>query len=114
MVRSINILRCIELEGILWILALSYLAFIDPYETSHFTFCPFNNLGIDFCPGCGLGRSISLIYRGDLQSSLSTHPLGIFALTILTARIYKLTKNSYKKIKETAGVSYGKCSQYFT
>ena len=92
----INIYRLISqipLEALMWAGALIYLFFIDPYKTQHYSLCLFNNLGIDFCPGCGIGRSISMLYHGDIIHSLNMHPLGVFALMILLLRIYKLIKN---------------------
>lgn len=83
-----------NLEAIMWIFALVYLMFINPYELDHFSFCVFNLIGIDFCPGCGIGRSISLIYHGDILGSLKMHPLGIFALTVIFYRIVTLLQRN--------------------
>jgi hypothetical protein len=82
-------------EAIVWIIGLLTLALIDP-GTNHFSICPISNLGFDFCPGCGLGRSISLLFRGEFMESFAAHPLGIFAVIILTYRIIQLTKNYLK------------------
>jgi len=54
------------------------------------TFCLFNRSGIDFCPGCGLGRSISLAFRGQLTASFQMHPAGILAIFILLYRIVSI------------------------
>lgn len=102
-----SILKMVEWEAIIWMVGLTYLLFIDPYQIQHYTLCPFHNLGITFCPGCGLGRSISFFYHGDFLLSIWTHPLGIFAFIIITVRILKLfikTYNNYHKSKE---VIYG-------
>ena len=87
-----NIIKVVNdnLEAIMWSVALIYLMFINPYELNHFSFCLFNIIGIDFCPGCGIGRSISMIYHGDVLGSLKMHPLGIFALTMIFYRIISL------------------------
>jgi hypothetical protein len=50
-------------------------------------------MGIDNCPGCGLGKSISMIFHGDIIGSFNTHPLGIPALLLIVKRIYQLIKN---------------------
>ena len=84
----------IELEAYMWAIALIYLFFINPYEAQHFSLCIFKNLGINFCPGCGIGRSISMIYHGDFLYSLQTHPLGLTALIIIVCRIYSLIRKS--------------------
>lgn len=79
-------------EAILWVAGFIALAFYDPYGTSHFSICPLYNLGFEFCPGCGLGKSISFLFHGELNESLSAHPLGVFAVIILTYRIFELSK----------------------
>jgi hypothetical protein len=73
-----------------WILALVLLATMNPAIESQ-SVCFFKFIGIPFCPGCGLGHSISFLFHGELRSSLSAHPLGIFALIVILFRIYKLS-----------------------
>ena len=85
------------LEAAIWILGILYLAIINSPESIHFTICPLKNLGIEFCPGCGLGNSISYLFRGDLVSSFRTHPLGIFALFIITLRIISIIKFNWRR-----------------
>ncbi|QQS35785.1 MAG: DUF2752 domain-containing protein [Ignavibacteriales bacterium] len=87
------IYRSINLEALLWLFALTFLAFYSPSTENHFTFCLFNNLGIGFCPGCGLGHSISHLFRFEIYESFTSHPLGIPALLILVYRIVQLTKD---------------------
>jgi len=74
-----------------WITALVALALMNPELNTHYSLCFFKFIGIKFCPGCGLGHSISFLLHGDLASSLSAHPLGIFALPVILFRIYKLS-----------------------
>jgi len=85
--RYKSYLACIKLEAIIWIAGLVVLMMIDPYSSEHLSVCPLHNIGLDFCPGCGLGRSISLIFHGDIAASFNAHPLGIPALVILIHRI---------------------------
>jgi hypothetical protein len=85
-------LKRINIELIFWIAGLIYLAFMNPSET-HFSMCPIKNLGFSFCPGCGLGHSISYLFLGQIQESFHHHPLGIFALIVIAWRIFQLTKN---------------------
>ena len=73
-----------------WIASLVVLSLMNPSTDAHYSLCFFKLLGLDFCPGCGLGHSISFLFHGNLQASVSAHPLGIFALTIILFRIYKL------------------------
>lgn len=87
----------IGLEATLWISSLVYLALIHSPEKTHLTICPLANLGIDFCPGCGLGNSISYIFKGDITTSLYTHPLGILALGIIIIRILTIIKNNWSR-----------------
>jgi hypothetical protein len=80
----------IPLEALVWLTGLFFLAVFN--TDSHFSLCPLQNAGLTFCPGCGLGRSISLLFQGQFSASLRTHPLGICALIILSFRIINLTK----------------------
>ncbi|MCZ6701413.1 MAG: DUF2752 domain-containing protein [Ignavibacteria bacterium] len=89
--------KIIGFEVAAWISALVFLAFIyNPGET-HFNICPIANLGFDFCPGCGLGNSISYIFNGEYIQSFQSHPLGIFALAVLLFRIIYLIKYNRRK-----------------
>ncbi|MCH7770008.1 MAG: DUF2752 domain-containing protein [Bacteroidetes bacterium] len=84
--------KIIGFEAAVWISALLYLAFVHHPGETHFTICPIGNLGFDFCPGCGLGNSISYIFNGEYIQSFQSHPLGIFALAVLLFRIIYLIK----------------------
>lgn len=75
-----------------WIVLLSGLlimASLDPLaiETS---LCLFDYLGVDFCPGEGFGRSIALLFRGQIIASFQMHPLGIAGTGIILHRIYSI------------------------
>lgn len=95
MLRVIHFIRSLPLEAIVWTCGLIALALYTP-SGEHFTLCPFYHLGFDFCPGCGLGRSIALFFHGEIIDSLKTHPLGIFAVIILSFRIIQLSKDYLK------------------
>lgn len=84
-------------ELIFWITALVYLFIIDPSQ-QHFTLCPLSNLGFDYCPGCGLGRSCAQALHGNFIQSLQMHPFGIFALLVISHRIFTLI-NDFKQHK---------------
>jgi hypothetical protein len=58
-------------ELMAWIIALFVPFFIDPRADSHFSICFFKWIGIDWCPGCGLGKSIAFLYRGEWRLSFS-------------------------------------------
>ena len=81
------------LELLAWVTALFLLAFSNP-ALHHYTFCPLSNLGLPWCPGCGLGRSISALFHLDFSASLKYHWFGIPAFLILLNRIWQLSKKS--------------------
>lgn len=87
-----------HLELILWLSILILLLMPMPIDT-HFTLCPFSNLGWHYCPGCGLGRSCHLALQGNLGASVSMHPLGIFALIVIIFRVFSLIKFSIYQSK---------------
>jgi hypothetical protein len=87
------IISKIPLELIFWIGAMIGILWIDPYGPRHFTLCPLDNLGLEWCPGCGLGRAMSLLSKGDIQASWSMHPLAMFAFAVIAYRIIELIKN---------------------
>lgn len=88
-------LKNINIEMILWPLALIFLATLDPH-VEHWSLCPIKNLGVEFCPGCGLGRSITLLFQGEFRESFHAHPLGGFAIIALGYRSLYLGL-TYKK-----------------
>jgi hypothetical protein len=88
-----------NLEALMWLAGLVYLVLINPYSADHLNLCAFNAIGIDSCPGCGLGKSISMIFHGDITHSFESHPLGIIALLIITFRIVTLINRNYKVSK---------------
>lgn len=93
-------------EALLWLSGLIYLFNINPYADGHLTLCGFKLLGFDNCPGCGLGKSISLFFNGDVQGSVDMHPLGIVALVLILYRIISLLLKNIMTNKSEA--HYGK------
>lgn len=92
-------MKRLPVELIFWIAALLLLAFAEPQDhlhEHHFTLCPFANLGIKWCPGCGLGRAITQLFHGNLTESLKLHRLGIPAVLIIGYRIAVLIRNQIK------------------
>ena len=100
--------RAINPELIFWIGAMVYLFYIDPNASGHFDFCLWNRLGIDFCPGCGLGRAIGLLFDGDIIGSWQRHPLGIPAVIIIFIRIFRLTALTIKQLNLDTGGQNGR------
>jgi hypothetical protein len=72
-------------EALIWIGALVFLALSNP-AVHHYTLCPLDNLGFQYCPGCGLGRSMGYFFRLDISSSFYSHPLGIPSTIFLIYR----------------------------
>ncbi len=91
--RIRTVLSKTPLELIFWIGALIGIFLIDPYGAHHFSLCPLDNLGLDWCPGCGLGRAMSLLSKGNIQASWSMHPLAMFAFAVIVFRIFELIRN---------------------
>lgn len=92
----------IPLELICWIAAFVFLGVAKPavyHEGLHFTFCPLANLGMSWCPGCGLGRSITHFFHGNIRESIQYHWLGIPAVLIISYRIVILGRYEWNKIK---------------
>ena len=89
----------LPLEAFFWIITLTALAILQPSENSHLSLCPLSNFGFKFCPGCGLGRSISFLFHGSVRESVAMHPLGIPAVLIISWRIITLLYDFLNNIK---------------
>jgi len=74
-------------EGAVWAAGLAFLAAHGAAEPGARSLCLLRNLGVDACPGCGLGRSIAHLFAGRFAESFAAHPLGAAAVLILVARI---------------------------
>ena len=92
-----KIISSFGFEATVWISGLLFLALINNPADLHFTICPLANFGWEFCPGCGLGNSISYLFRGDLIGSFNSHPLGLLAVIILLTRIIHLIKFNWSR-----------------
>lgn len=75
--------------------ALILMASIDPYSYKT-SWCLFDLVGIEFCPGEGLGHSIAFLFRGEFTSSLNANLMGPFAVVILTGRILSIWNSFFK------------------
>jgi hypothetical protein len=83
-------LRKWPLELIIWTGAILMLSVSYPKTVNHFTLCPIAYFDFVWCPGCGLGRSISYFLHGELKLSFEHHWFGIPATGILIFRIVQL------------------------
>ena len=95
--KIINIIKVIRanLELITWAVILLLLIVSNP-ENHSLSLCPLDNLGFEYCPGCGLGRSCMHALNFNFVNSFKNHPLGIFAIFIIFFRIFTLTRNAIK------------------
>jgi hypothetical protein len=90
----------VPIELIFWIIGLTLLASADMPEQlnePHFTICPLANSGFHWCPGCGLGRSITALFHGEFYLSIQLHWFGLPAFLILCYRISVLTRLQLKR-----------------
>lgn len=87
------------LEFLIWTIALAGLYFSGIAGEQHHGLCPLANLGISWCPGCGLGRSMHYFMHGAFQVSWSWHPMGGFALLVILWRQFELVLLITKQIK---------------
>ena len=78
-------------------LGLGLMAVMNPYTTSGFTLCLFENVGITFCPGEGLGHSIAFLVRGEYTSAIEANFMGPAAMVIIFARILYLLHDLFFK-----------------
>lgn len=89
----------LPIEALAWSVGLLVLALYNPIHGEHVSMCVFNTMGFKYCPGCGLGRSISYFLHGDVLMSFTAHPAGIPAVIILLFRIYKSSIDYIKRLK---------------
>jgi hypothetical protein len=82
-------------QPLIWAIALLLLFCIEP--SSSFTLCPLKLAGADWCPGCGIGRSIHYALHFQWVQAWQAHWLGIPATLILLYFIFKQTKAIYQK-----------------
>jgi len=93
------IVKKINPEAWVWLAGLTVLAFLNPDNCAHYSICPFKNLGFKYCPGCGLGHSITYFFHGNIKESIQTHILGIPAVLILTSRIISLIIETFSGLQ---------------
>jgi hypothetical protein len=89
-----------NLEAFIWITALVYFALSPLPSGEHFTVCPLKLAGFEHCPGCGLGRAIILLLHGRVAESFNMHPMAVFALAVLNARIGIIFRNYFRFQKQ--------------
>lgn len=78
-----------HLELVIWVAALCLLFFMDTAAAQP-SLCMFRLIGIDSCPGCGLGHAIHHAMHLNFAQSFHEHLFGIPALLIILFRIKQL------------------------
>jgi hypothetical protein len=84
----------LHFEWAAFLLILIAAATIDPASES--LFCPLEWMGLENCPGSGIGRSMGSAFRGDFIKSVQLHPAGIPAILILMVRIGSVLNRNRK------------------
>lgn len=92
-------LRKINIELIVWVIALLVLGFMDVNGQTP-SLCLLKGMGISGCPGCGLGHSIHYLLHGDWQAAIHSHILGPLVLGTLIYRILQLSRQQFASIKQ--------------
>ncbi|WP_200978818.1 DUF2752 domain-containing protein [Echinicola sp. 20G] len=93
MTRNSYPIKTFPTELIFWCLGILGILLIDTESTQHFTLCPIGLLGFEWCPGCGLGRSMKLLIEGNFKASWEMHPLAGLAWIVILLRIFNLIKH---------------------
>lgn len=104
--RTISNFILQNLEAIIWMSVILYFAVLPVPVENHFTICPLRLAGFEYCPGCGLGRSIILLLHGKITESIMMHPLGIFALSLFVARIGIVFRKYFQYMKQITKTSF--------
>lgn len=89
-----------HLEWFVFSAGLVLLALMSPENTGT-SLCFFDWIGIDYCPGEGLGHSVSYTFRGNFEAALQAHFAGPAAVFILSGRIIYIWKELYQESKLT-------------
>ncbi len=85
----------VPVEAFIWLGGLLAVAWPDPTVVRTWTLCLFETLGLvewlgmQACPGCGLGHAVAYLVRGELTASFASHPLGIPVVLVLIGRSTK-------------------------
>ncbi len=85
----------LPIELIFWVLGLALLATAElptHFNRPHLVICPLALSGLEVCPGCGLGRSITALFHGEFYLSFQLHWFGLPAFLILFYRISTLMR----------------------
>lgn len=80
---------------------LLLMVFMDPTTGYRSSWCLYEIVGVNFCPGEGLGHSIAYIFRGQFYNAMQANVLGPFAIIVLFSRVgFLLRKNNGINLKK--------------
>ena len=82
-------------EAVCWVVSIGLLATLDPTQPHVMSLCPFSWFLENGCPGCGLGRAIAFLFRGEWVASWQAHPLALPTLLLLAHRVFTLIRNYF-------------------
>lgn len=94
-------------EWMVFLVGLILLANLDPDSTKE-SWCLIDAIGFTYCPGEGLGHSISYFFRGDLFNALKMHLMGPIAVVVMGLRIGSIWYKLIKEKLDLAENNYGK------
>ncbi|XWN38076.1 MAG: DUF2752 domain-containing protein [Balneola sp.] len=83
-----------HIEWVAFTTGLVLMATLDPLSNDT-SLCFLEFIGIEFCPGEGLGHSIAWIFRGEFDNAVNANLFGIPAVLILSLRILQIWKDLY-------------------
>ncbi|MEP1150268.1 MAG: DUF2752 domain-containing protein [Balneola sp.] len=81
-----------HIEWIAFLSGLILMGALDP-TVQGTSLCLLEFVGINFCPGEGLGHSIAWFFRGELNNSFEANLFGPLAVVILSLRILHIWKD---------------------
>ena len=84
------------LQALSWTMVLAVLFFMDRSSTSG-SLCLFQFLGLQNCPGCGMGHSISEALHFNFSKSMEAHIMGLPATVFLILFIIRTILSSIKQ-----------------
>gem|GEM_PF-5132641 len=74
----------VDLELIVWSLALAFILFLDPHATG-WSFCPRSWFDL-WCPGCGVTRAMAAIMNFEYGLAWSLNPIAFFVMPVIGFR----------------------------
>jgi hypothetical protein len=80
-----------HIEWVVFLCGLVLMGTMDP-TVQGTSFCFFEFIGIEFCPGEGLGHSIAWLFRGEFNNAIEANLLGPIAVIVLSLRILQIWK----------------------